>query len=383
MLGCAEMLVVGVLDLIAKDFQVSLQRAGTLVTAYALGLAIGGPLLTALTIKVNKRLVLIGIVILAIVTLLTPLLTTSFGVFMVVRVVGGALQGLFLAVGFAAGVSIVPPKRAGQAISIIVAGASTAAAIGTPLGTLIGQSLGWRGSFVALAVVAVIVLLAMLVLVPSVAGTGSSVAGQAKYAFAPRVLAILGLCLVVFASIFSALTYIVPFLKDVTGVTGGVVSVFLFAFGIANVAGVLGGGRFADKKASGTLIVGTACSALALLGLYLFGTNAILVALLLLIWSLFAQAVLPSLQLRVMTLAGPGAELAQSLPVSAANLGLALGPIAGGVAISSFGVRETMLVGMVIAVVGIAVAWATSFLKPPVIKENQTQPEPTLNADAV
>lgn len=375
-LGSAELIVVGVLDLIATDFGVSIPATGALVTAYALGLAIGGPLLTALTIKVNKRTILIGIVVAAVASTLVPLLVPNFGLFLVVRVVAGALQGLFLAVGFAVGVAIVPPERAGRAISVVVAGSMASAAVGAPVGTLIGQSLGWRGSFLAIAALAVLALIAMLALVPSVSSTGDSAAGQLKHAFAPRVLAVLGLCLVVFASIFTALTYIVPFLQDVTGVSGAVISVFLFAYGIATTAGALGGGRFADKNAGGTLIVGTACAAAAMLALFLLGTNPILVVLLLVVWGLFAEGVVPSLQMRVMTLAGPGGELAQALPASAANVGIALGPLVGGLALTKFDASAPMLVGMGIAVIGIGVAWATSYLKPPAVAEEQAQAQP-------
>ena len=151
-LGSGELLVVGLLNLIAADLEVSIPTAGVLVTAYALGLAIGGPILTALTIKLNKRMILIGTVILVVPFTLVPVLTTSFGLFVVVRTVIGALHGLFVAVGFVLAMSIVPPERMGRAISVVVSGLSVSTALGVPLGTLVGQVLGWRGSFTAVAV---------------------------------------------------------------------------------------------------------------------------------------------------------------------------------------------------------------------------------------
>ncbi|MEV8635105.1 MFS transporter [Streptosporangium sp. NPDC051023] len=368
-LGSGELLVVGLLNLIAADLQVSVPVAGVLVTAYALGLAIGGPILTALTIKLNKRMILIGTVILVILCTLVPVLTTSFGLFVVARTVMGALHGLFVAVGFVLAMSIVPPERMGRAISVVVSGLFVSTALGVPLGTLVGQVLGWRGSFTAVAVLSVIALIATLILIPSMPSTGGGAGNQAKYAFAPRVLAALVVNVVAFAAVYSALTYIVPFLENVTGISGALISLFLLAYGVATAVGSFAGGRFADQNAARTLIVGAIGVAASLLVLFLAGTIAVLVALALLAFGLFAMGMVPSMQYRVVSLAGPGGQLASSLPVSAANVGIALGSYAGGVAIGTFTASSAVITGLIIAVISIPVAWATGFLKPPVIAD--------------
>ena len=367
-LGSAELLVVGVLDLIAADLAVSIPAAGTLVTAYALGLAIGGPVLTALTITLNKRTVLVGALILFILGNLVAVLTADYGLFLVARVVTGALQGLFIAAAFAAGTSVVPPQRMGHAISVVISGVTVSAALGLPVGTLVGQALGWRGSFVAVVVFAVIALVATLVLVPSVPSTGGGAAGQARYAFAPRVLAVLALGSLVFAAVYSALTYIVPFLGGVTGVSGALTSVFLLVYGVATAVGSFGGGRFADTDPARTLIVATVGVAVSLLALYVAGAIAFLVAAALLALGVFAMGMAPSLQYRVVTLAGPGGALAQSLPASAANVGIAFGSFAGGVAIGSFTSSSAVITGLIIALISVLAAWATSFLKSPAVE---------------
>ncbi|SMD25345.1 MFS transporter [Kibdelosporangium aridum] len=372
-LGSAELLVVGVLDLIAANLHVSIPAAGTLVTVYALGLAIGGPILTALTIRLNKRTVLVGTLVLFIMGNLVAVLTTSYGVFLAARVFTGALQGLFIAAAFAAGIAVVPPERIGRAIALIVSGVAVSAALGVPLGTLVGQALGWRGSFTAIVVLAVITLIATLALVPSTPSIGESAGNQAKYAFAPRVIAVLVLNFLVFAALYAAFTYIVPFLQSVTGVSGALLSVFLLAYGVATAAGSFGGGKFADQNAARTLVVASVGVAVCLLALYFVGTVPFLVALVMLAWGLFAFGMVPSLQYRVISLAGPGGALAQSLPASAANVGIAVGSFAGGVAVGSFTAAAAVITGLVIAVLTIPVAWATSFLKPPVVDET-TQP---------
>ncbi|TMQ91397.1 MFS transporter [Actinomadura soli] len=375
-LGSAELLVVGVLNLIAADLGVSIPAAGVLVTANALGLAIGGPILTALTIRLDKRAVLLGTVLLFMLANLVPVLTADYGLFVAARTVAGALQGLFIAAGFVVGMSVVPPERMGRAISVVVSGVAVSAALGVPLGTLVGQELGWRGSFAAVVALSAAVLIAALTLVPSVPGAAGGAGGQARYAFAPRVLALLALNFLVFAGLFAALTYIVPFLERVTGISGALISVFLLAFGVATAVGSFGGGRFADANAARTLTVATIGAALSLLALYLVGSVAILVALVLLAWGVFSFGMVPSLQYRVVSLAGPGGALASSLPASAANVGIAFGSAAGGMAIGGSTASAAVITGLVIAVLTVPVAWATGFLKPPVIEEPD-RPAPT------
>jgi DHA1 family inner membrane transport protein len=273
-LGSAELLVVGVLNLIAADLGVSIPAAGTLVTAYALGLAIGGPILTALTIRLDRRTVLAGALALFIVGNLVAVLTASYDVFLAARAVTGAMQGLFIAAAFAAGIAVVPPERMGRAMAVVISGVAVSAALGVPLGTLVGHLLGWRGSFTAIVALAAITLVATLALVPPVPSRGAGAGNQARYAFAPRVLAVLVVNFVVFASVYAALTYVVPFLQSVTGVSGALISVFLLAYGVATALGSFGGGRFADHNAARTLIAGTSGVALSLLALYLVGTAA-------------------------------------------------------------------------------------------------------------
>ena len=373
-MGCAELLVVGVLDLIAAELRVSIAAAGTLVTAYALGMAIGGPILTALTIRMDKRAVLVGTLVVFAVANLVPLLVPDHGVFVAARVLAGAVQGLFIAVGFVTGMALVPPERAGRAISVIISGIAVSAALGVPLGTLVGQTVGWRGSFLGIILLSVVALVATVASVPSVPRTGGGVAGQARYAFAPRVLAVLLVNFLVFAAVYSALTYIVPFLNGVTGISGALISVFLLAYGLANAVGAFCGGRFADRSAARTLVVATAGAAACLLALYLAGAVAPLVALVMAAWGLFVGGMVPSLQFRVVSLAGPGGALASSLPGSAINVGIAAGSLAGGVAIGGSGVSAPVVTGLIIAMIAVPTAWATGFLKPPTARAAELTP---------
>jgi MFS transporter, DHA1 family, inner membrane transport protein len=364
-MGCAEMLVVGLLDLIAADLSVSVPAAGALVTANAAGLAIGGPLLTFLTTRFDRRTLLIGSTTVFVLANLLPALVADYPLFVAARVVIGAAQGLFIAAAITTATSIVPAERAGRAMAVVISGFATASALGLPLGTLLGQSVGWRGSFVAVVAVGAVVLAAAVALVPAVPTSLESLAvGQARHAFAPRVLAVLGLCVLIFTAIQSALTYLVPFLDRVTGVDGSVVTLFLLVYGVSTTVGSSGGGRFADIDAARTLVVGTVGVTASLIALRAFGSSAPLVAVAVLGVGLFGMGMAPSMQHRVVTLAGPGAPLASSLPASAVNIGIAIGSYLGGVAISGAGVEGAVVTGAIVGAIAVATAWATSSLKP-------------------
>ncbi|MDQ0574260.1 MFS transporter [Agromyces albus] len=372
-MGCAEMLVVGLIDLIAADLSVSVPAAGALVTANALGLAMGGPLLTFLTTRFDRRRVLLATMVAFVLANLLPAFGADYSIFLAARVVIGAAQGLFIAAAMVMATTIVPPERAGRAMAVVITGFASASALGLPLGTLLGQAVGWRGSFTAVVAVALALLIIAARVLPSVPTPPESGAvGQARFAFAPRVIAVLGLAALIFVAIQSALTYVVPFLAEVTDVSGPVVGAYLLAYGIATTVGSFVGGRFADASATRALVVGASGVTVSLVVLFSFGGSPLVVAIAVFGIGLFGMATGPSLQHRVVSLAGPGAPLAASLPASAVNAGIAGGAFAGGVAIDLNGITAAVLTGAVVAAISIAVAWATGFLKPAAV----AAPEP-------
>ena len=359
-MGCAEMLVVGMLDLIADDLAVSVPSAGSLVTANALGLAVGGPLVTLATTRLDRRHVLLGASAVFVLGNVLPAVGAGFALFLAARVVVGAAQGLFIAAAFPIATSVVPPERRGRAMATVISGFASASAIGLPLGTLLGQVVGWRGSFTAVVAGGLLVLVATVATVPSVPGPPENDgAGQARHAFAPKVLAVLAVGLLMFAGIQSALTYLVPFLDQVTGVSGAPVSGFLMLYGCATAGASYLGGRFADADAALALVVGTLGVTASLALLRVGGASAPLAALAVLGMGIFGIGAAPSLQHRVVGLAGPGGTLAASLPASAVNVGIASGALAGGVGIDAGGLLAAVVVGIAIAIAAVGLAMAS------------------------
>lgn len=365
-MGSAELMIVGVLPQVAQDLKVSISTAGTLVTAYALGMCLGGPLLTALSIGWSRlaalRFALTGYLLGTALILIAP----DFPIVFLARGITGALQGLFIGVAFAIGRSLVPPERMGRAIGAIIGGVAVSAAIGVPVGTWIGQSWGWREAFASVLVLGVCALVAAIMFVPKVTTTRSSgLLSQARYAFAPRVILVLLVGFLIMGGQFAALTYLAPFLASVTGIAGSTIGTFLMVYGAATTVGAFAGGRAADRSASGTLLIANILLVGALVGLYSMGEQPLLVAIGLALWGVIGFGLVPSLQYRVVSLAGPGADLASTLPASAVNAGIAIGALLGGRALAEYGAEGAIIGGACMCALAAPLTWATMYLKPP------------------
>ncbi|WP_431032175.1 MFS transporter [Streptomyces sp. P6-2-1] len=364
-MGSAELVVVGLLRLVARDLHVGTETAGTLVTAYAVGICLGGPLLTALTIRVRRHLLLWCALGGYVGGNLVAALAADFGVLLAARALTGALQGLFLGVAFTVVTRLVPPERAGRAISVVFGGIAVSTALGVPLGTFAAQHLGWRAAFAAVVVLGALALSAVVVCVPPVAGAGAGgLWTQSRHALAPRVLAQLGVGFLLMGGQFTAFTYITPFLEDVTGVSGARLSVFLLVYGTATAVGTFAGGRAADRDAARTLVAANLALVAALALLHLAGQAPPVAAAALALWGLVGFGLVPSLQYRVASLAGPGRELASTLPASAVNAGIAAGALAGGGVVSGGGAGRAVLVGLLVVAASVPVTWACARLRP-------------------
>lgn len=356
-MGTAELVVVGVIDVVAGDLQVSVAAAGTLVTSYAVGLAVGGPLLAAVTIRIPPRTLLLTATAAYLAATVLAAALPGLAAVLVARVLLGAVHGLIVGVAFTVATSIVPAERAGRAIALVLGGIAVAAAAGVPLGTLVGQVLGWRATFLATAGLGILALGVLAGSIPPVAASAAPARAQLRHALAPRVLLVLCFGLLLFAGQYAALTYLTPFLAARSGVSGAVVGMFLLAYGVATAVGVLGGGRFADRAASRTILVGSVLLVGVLASLYVVGSVPALVVLALLAWGLIGFGLVPSVQHRVLELAGEGRALAATLPASAINIGIATGSLVGGWALTGHGASAPVLAGAGLCALAVPLAW--------------------------
>ena len=364
-MGSAELLAVGVLNLLARDLRIADGSVGLLVTAYALGLSFGGPLLAIATVRVARRRLLLTALASYIVVTAASFSSGSFPVLIAARVIAGSVQGLFVGAAFTIATSIVPPERAGRAMSSVIGGFAVSAAIGVPAGTLIGQHLGWRGAFLTLAVLGALVFIAAVALVPHAgAGRPTGSGSHLRDAVSPQVLALLALAVVLFAGSYGALTYITPFLQHVTHISETWITAFLLIYGAATACGAFGGGRFADRNAARTLVTATAVLVAVFAVLLAAGSLPAVAAAALVAWGLFGFGLIPSLQYRVVMLADPGAAVAATLPASAINVGIALGSLLGGWALTAHGPAAPVGIAIALTAIALPAAAATSRLHP-------------------
>lgn len=365
-IGTAELVIVGILNLIAEDLSVSVSTAGQLVTAYALGISVGGPIITALTIRFGRRTLLWLSLVVYVVGNLFAVFAVGFGALLAARLVTGSIHGLFVGVASSVAAALVAPDKRGQAVAMVFGGIAVATVLGVPLGTVVGQALGWQAAFVGVVSLGVVALVATLLLVPPVHNPAPTRLGtQAKSAFAPRVVATLVVGFLLLSGQFTVLTFLAPYLEEVTGIESSLISVFLLAFGVASAVGTFFGGRFADRDPTRTLVVANALLIVALGALYLLGASPIVAGVALGLWGLVGFGLVPSLQLRVITLAGQGGDFAATLGASAVNAGIAVGALAGGAALASGGPDAVVLTGLAVTAVALPVTWAAGLIKVP------------------
>jgi DHA1 family inner membrane transport protein len=258
--GTCELVIVGLLDCVAGSTDVSISSAGQLVTGYALGISIGGPIV-ALTTRVSRRALLLTSR--AAFVAGNAVTAAGYGMLMASRVATGAVQGLFVGVASVVAAGLVPPERRAQAMSMVFGGIAVSTVLGVPLGTLLGRALGWRATFVAIIALGVLAMACAVAFVPAVEGQGAGRFGeQARAAFAPPVLAMLGVGLLLIGGQFTAFTYLTPYLQQVTGIFGGAVSAFLLVYGLAFVGGrVVAGPGVHAVVLAGMIVVAVALPA--------------------------------------------------------------------------------------------------------------------------
>jgi predicted MFS family arabinose efflux permease len=367
--GTSEFLMMGTLPAVATDLGVSVSAAGQLVSAFAIGIALGGPVLAGMTARFDRRHVLVGALLAFLVTNAAVAAAPFYALAVLMRFAGGALGGLFYGVAFATAATTAAPGRQGGAIATVLGGVTMATVLGTPLGAWIGQHLGWRVPYGLIAVMALGIAFAVLRMLPRMPGSASVVSGvrgavqglrSLLSVFGNRPLALIYLAIaLVNTGWFALYTYIAPYWTDVSGVAAATVPAALLAYGVFSAIGGALGGKLANIGALNTVVVSVIAQALLMLGL-LFAEGSPIVSLVLaMLWGMAAWVCVSAVQLRVVELAGQAADVASSVAVSAFNAGNALGALAGGLVVANLGLAIGPLAGAVFVLLGL-LATATS-----------------------
>jgi len=355
--GSAELLPMGLLLPIAEDTGVSITRAGMLVTAYALAVVVGGPVLTAVFGSLSRKTTLaIFVSVFAGGSALTAFALT-YEWLLVGRVASALAQGVLFGVIVVMAKDLAAPGKEGRNIALVSSGLTVAVVLGSPLGTLTGEQFGWRVPFMAVGLLALGVLLG-LKSVPAVRKSEPvPIADQLRIVSGRSFL--LALLVTVFGTggTFAALTYIAPILERNAGVSGGTVSAVLLVFGVGSVVGNGFGGRMADRRLYPALLGGL-LSLSASMALFAWASRDTVAAFLTaLLWGAAAYSIMTPLNIQVLRRAKSAQELASTLNISAFNLGNALGSFAGGAVIDSpLGLSAVPWCAALITLVGLGLA---------------------------
>lgn len=368
-IGTTEFVIVGLVPTIAADLGVSLPSAGLLVSLYALGVAVGAPVLTALTGRWDRKLVLLTLMALFVAGNLLAWQAPSYESLITARILTGLAHGVFFSIGSTIATSLVSKDKEASAIAIMFTGLTVALVNGVPLGTWIGQEMGWRATFLVVSVLGLIALIGSAILVPKNLKqfAPAKITEQLKVLTQPRLLLVYAMTAVGYGGTFVAFTYLAPILEQVSGFASSSIGLIMLVYGVSVAVGNIWGGKLADKMGP-VKALQFIFSALALVLLVFTFTaqSQIGAVLTVLIWGAFAFGNVPGLQVYVVQLAEkhtPNAvDVASGLNIAAFNVGIAFGSVVGGVIVEDMALTDTAWIGAAIVLLAFALTRFSGYL---------------------
>jgi DHA1 family inner membrane transport protein len=362
-IGTTEFVIVGLLPTVAADLNISLPSAGLLVSLYALGVAIGAPLLTALTGKLPRKTLLLGLMALFTLGNLLAWQAPGYNSLIAARILTGLAHGVFFSIGSTIATGLVPKEKAASAIAIMFTGLTVALVTGVPLGTFIGQHFGWRETFLAVSALGAIAFVVSLIFVPrSIRHTPpASVTQQLKVLAQPRLLLVYATTAVGYGGSFIPFTFLAPILQQ-SGFGAGAVGWVMLVYGVSVAAGNIWGGKLADRKGPiAALKIIFALLAAVLLVFNFTAPHPWLAVATVMLWGAVAFGNVPGLQVYVVRQAErhtPHAvDVASGLNIAAFNLGIAFAAWAGGLVVTHLGLMHTPWIGAVVVLGALALTY--------------------------
>lgn len=350
-IGTTEFVVVGLLPSISGDLNVSITLAGLLVSGYALGVAFGAPILTTLSSKMSRKLLLNSLMIVFVAGNIIAALSSSFSLLLIARIVTSFSHGVFFSIASTIASDLVPENKKASAIALVFTGLTIATITGVPLGTYIGQQFGWRATFWCVAILGFIALIFTSILVPKnlKEALPISFSDQVKLITNGRLLLAFSITALGYGGTFVTFTFLSPILEKLTGYTPSSVSLLLLMYGVAIAIGNAIGGKAANKNPIKALFWMFIIQSIVLFILTFTAPFKILGTITVMVMGLFAFMNVPGLQAFVVQLAKryvPSAvDVASAINIAAFNLGIALGSFIGGIVVNSLGLLATPWVG--------------------------------------
>lgn len=355
-IGTTEFVIMGLMQRIADDYDIAVQDVGLAISAYALGVVVGAPLISAIGARIPRRRLLIGLMVVFAASNLLTLLAPSFHGFVALRFFAGLPHGVYLGVAALVAANVAEPHERGRAVGRVLVGLTLAILAGAPLATWIGGLLGWKAAFVMVGGLGLATALLVRLWVPvQPANEGASLRSELSAITRPRVLYTLAVACVGFAGMFSVFSYAMPTLTHQAGMPEALGPLVLAVFGVGAVIGNHAGGRLADVNQSRAIGGALIWAALVQLGFFL-AADQVWSGLLLVGLVGTCGALVPPLQTRLMDVAGDAQTMAATLNHAAFNIANGLGAWLGGVAVTvGLGWSATGLVGMAMALAGLSI----------------------------
>ena len=360
-IGTTEFSPMGLLPVIARGVDVSIPAAGMLISAYAIGVMVGAPLMTLLLSHRARRSALVFLMAIFTVGNVLSAMAPDYTLLLLSRIVTSLCHGAFFGLGSVVAASVVPKHKQASAVATMFMGLTIANIGGVPAATWMGETIGWRMSFLATACLGVVAMLGLWFSLPQgSSGERPDVRRELSVLVRPQVLTALLTTVLGAGAMFTLYTYIAPVLHTVTGASPLFVTSMLILIGVGFSIGNYLGGKFADRAVVGTL-KGFLLLLMAIMAAipWLAQTHAG-AALSMLVWGAATFAVIPPLQMRVMRVAHDAPGLSSSVNIGAFNLGNALGAAAGGAVISGgLGYGFVPVMGAIIAGLGLLLVLAS------------------------
>jgi DHA1 family inner membrane transport protein len=350
-IGTTEFVIMGILPDVARDLSVSLPSAGLLVSGYALGVAVGAPVLAVLTSKLPRKPALQMLMLIFVAGNILCAVAPGYEVLMAARVLTSFAHGSFFGIGAVVAASLVAADKRASAIAMMFTGLTLANVLGVPFGTFIGQEFGWRATFWIVAVLGVISVAGLTVLLPhqQQVQSGSLLQEFRVLTNASTWLALM-MTVVGFGGVFVVFTFIAPILEQVTGISPRAVTLVLVLFGVGLTVGNTIGGKLADRALLPSLMGILALLTVVMLVFAYTSHQVIPAVVTIFVWGIAAFATVPPLQTRVVEQAKEAPNLASTLNIGAFNLGNAGGAWLGGLALShGYGLDRLPLVAAAVA----------------------------------
>lgn len=334
-IGVTEFAPMGMLPAIAGDLHVSIPAAGLLISAYAMGVLIGAPIMTLSTTRVPRRTLLVALMGIFTLGNLMAALADSYTTLLIARVVTSFNHGAFFGVGSVAAASVVKPEKRAGAVAGMFLGLTIATIGGVPLATWVGETIGWRSAFGGIAGLGALAMASLWLALPKLPGAAAgNMMAEVRVLGRGAVLGALGLTVLGSSAMFTVFTYISPILRSESHASTAFVTGMLVLFGIGMTLGNVWGGRAADRAPERTLITVLALLTAILIVFAKVMSWPIGAALAIFIWGFASFAIVPPLQTRVMAAAADAPNLASAMNIGAFNLGNAVGAALGGAVIS-------------------------------------------------